>query len=54
MSCLPPLSFNTVGQPPTRSVYLTQVDPDEPGGLRVVETLKTASAEAYAFKAIDK
>ena len=44
-----PLSFTEVGQPPTRAVYMTQVDPDADGGLTTVDTLETESAKAYEF-----
>ena len=43
------LSFTQVGQPPTRAVYMTQVDPDADGGLTTVDTLETESAKAYEF-----
>ena len=44
------VSFDEVGEPPTRSVYLTQVDPDVPGGLKVLKTMESESAKAYEFK----
>lgn len=45
-----PLSFTEVGQPPTRAVYMTEVDPDAEGGLTVIDTLETESATAYEFE----
>jgi ABC-type branched-subunit amino acid transport system substrate-binding protein len=44
-----PVSFDKVGESPTRSVYLTQVDPKAPGGLRILDTMESESAKAYQF-----
>jgi hypothetical protein len=45
-----PLTFSELGEPPTRAVYVTQVDPDAPGGLRTIDTLESESAKAYRFE----
>jgi ABC-type branched-subunit amino acid transport system substrate-binding protein len=45
------LTFDELGEPPSRTVFVTQVDPDAPGGLRVIDTLESESAKAYEFEA---
>jgi ABC-type branched-subunit amino acid transport system substrate-binding protein len=45
-----PLSFTELGEPPTRTVYITQVDPKVAGGLRVLDTMESESAKAYQFE----
>jgi ABC-type branched-subunit amino acid transport system substrate-binding protein len=46
-----PVSFDQIGEPPTRAVYITQVDPKADGGLRILDTLESESAKAYEFEA---
>lgn len=42
------LDFSQAGSPPSRTVYIAQADPDEPGGLRqVIEPFIAEEAESY-------
>jgi hypothetical protein len=42
------LDYTKAGQPPSRSVYISQVDAGAPGGLKVVEgPMEAGPAKAY-------
>ncbi|OLT01643.1 hypothetical protein BJF90_30945 [Pseudonocardia sp. CNS-004] len=42
------LDFSQAGSPPSRSVYIAQADPNQPGGLRqVVDPFTAPEAESY-------
>ncbi|NIJ11496.1 ABC-type branched-subunit amino acid transport system substrate-binding protein [Saccharomonospora amisosensis] len=44
------LDYTKVGEPPTREVFVSKVDPDVPAGLRVEKTLEGPSASSYQFE----
>ncbi|MDY7102561.1 MAG: ABC transporter substrate-binding protein [Actinomycetota bacterium] len=43
------LSYDEVGQPPTRMVHITKVNPDVDGGLEVLTTYEGPSAQSYEY-----
>jgi ABC-type branched-subunit amino acid transport system substrate-binding protein len=45
-----PLDYTQVGQPPTRAVFVSRVDPAAEGYLTLVKTLEGPSAQSYAFE----
>lgn len=44
-----PVDYTEIGEPPLRTVYVTKVDADVPGGLRMLTTLEGPSAQSYSF-----
>jgi ABC-type branched-subunit amino acid transport system substrate-binding protein len=44
-----PLDYTDVAEPPTRSVFVSRVDPSVEGGLTVLKTLNGPSAQSYVF-----
>jgi hypothetical protein len=43
-----PLDYTKAGEPPSRTVYISQVDATAPGGLKVVEgPIESGPAKSY-------
>lgn len=44
-----PLDYTQVGQPATRTIFISHADSELPGGLKLVESYEGPSAEAYSY-----
>lgn len=44
-----PLSYDEVGQPPSRAVHITKVNPDVPGGLEIITSFEGETAASYEY-----
>ncbi|MGP4028792.1 ABC transporter substrate-binding protein [Actinomadura sp. 3N407] len=43
------LNYTETGKPPARTVFVSRVDPEAPGGLKVLDTIEGPSALSYTF-----